>query len=118
MDDSPRSLDRLTLIAITAVAYILANGVHEGIGHGGACVLLGRRPVALSTVFFELISAVAAAFGSTPALAWMTQLLRNQRRFPPSAEVALSIPRSWAWVVVATLTVFVFIVVLGPSIRF
>jgi hypothetical protein len=69
-------------------------------------------------IWLVLISAVAAAFGGTSALAWMTQLLRNQRRFPPSAEVALSLPRSWAWVVVGAVTVSVFIVVLGPSIRF
>jgi hypothetical protein len=48
----------------------------------------------------------------------MTQLLRNQRRFPPSMEAALSIPRSRAWVVVGALTALVFIAVLGPSIRF
>jgi hypothetical protein len=65
-----------------------------------------------------LISAAAAAFGGTSALAWMTQLLRNERRFPPSAEIALSIPRSWAWLVAAALTAAVFITVLGPSIRF
>jgi hypothetical protein len=271
MDDAPRSptLDSLTLIAMTAVAYILANGAHEGVGHGGACLLAGGRPVALSTVFFEcdksalsasahrwiaaagtlanlalgalalvllnrpvrrntptryflwllmtvnllqaagyllfsgianigdwasviqgaeppalwravlsvvggaaywgtiqlslsvlvpflgkdqgrlrrarklslvpylagglisvlaglpnpqglwlvLISAAAAAFGGTSALAWMTQLLRDERRFPPSAEVALSIPRSPAWVVAGALTTLVFMVVLGPSIR-
>jgi hypothetical protein len=271
MNDTPSpNLDRLTLIAITAVAYILANSAHEGVGHGGACLLMGGHPVALSTLFFEcdksglsasaqrwisaagtlanlalgalamgllarpprrktpgryflwllmtinllqaagyllfsgianiadwasvirgveppwlwravlslvggaaywgtiqlslrklvpflgedqgrlrramelslipylaggllyvlaglpnplgfwlvLISAVAAAFGGASALAWMTQLLRDERRFPPSAEVALSIPRSRAWVVVGALITLVFIGVLGPSIRF
>ena len=50
---SSSSVDHPTLIAITAVAYILANCAHEGAGHGGACVLMGGRPVALSAVFFE-----------------------------------------------------------------
>ncbi len=46
-------LDRLTLIAIAIVAYALANVAHEGIGHAGACLALGGRPVALSAVHFE-----------------------------------------------------------------
>jgi hypothetical protein len=267
---SPSQIDNLTLIAMTAIAYILANGVHEGIGHGGACLVTGGRCVALSAVFFEcdksalsslaqrwiaasgtlanlalgalallllarssrrvtptgyflwllmtvnllqgagyllfsgvanigdwaqvirgaepswlwrtslivaggavywgvirislrqlvpflgesrgrvrratllslvpylagglvylvaglpnplglwlvLISAAAAAFGGTSALAWMTQLLRNERRYPPSPAAALSIPRSRAWLVAGALTVLLFVGVLGPSIRF
>lgn len=69
-------------------------------------------------LWLVLISAAAAAFGGTSALAWMTQLLRDERRFPSSAEAALSIPRSWAWVAVGALTTLVFVAVLGPSIRF
>jgi hypothetical protein len=53
MNHPPSALDRLTLVAIAAVAYVLANGVHEGVGHGGARLLMGGRPVALSAVFFE-----------------------------------------------------------------
>ncbi len=273
MDDRPRppsDVDNLTLIAMTAVAYILANGVHEGMGHGGACLVNGGRCVALSAVFFEcdqsalsasahrwiaaagtlgnlalgglalllsarsarratparyflwllmtvnllqgagyflfsgvanigdwaevvqgaepswiwralltvtggaaywgviqlslrqlvpflgegrgrlrrarqlslvpyltggflyvlaglpnpgglwlvLISAAAAAFGGASALAWMAQLLRNERRFPPSPEAALSIPRSRAWVMAGALLTLLFVGLLGPSIRF
>lgn len=33
--------DRLTLIAISALAYIVATGLHELLGHGGACLALG-----------------------------------------------------------------------------
>jgi hypothetical protein len=55
MNDTPRSpsIDRLTLIAIAAVAYVLANIAHEGVGHGGSCLLLGGQPVALSTFLGE-----------------------------------------------------------------
>jgi hypothetical protein len=42
-----------TLIGITVVAYALADVLHEGLGHGGACLLTGGRPLALSTVHFD-----------------------------------------------------------------
>src|SRR3989442_4826890 len=42
-----------TVVAIAAVAYVCASILHEGIGHGGACVLTGGKPVAISTVHFE-----------------------------------------------------------------
>jgi hypothetical protein len=35
--------DRLTLIAVSALAYIVAVALHEHLGHGGACVLLGSH---------------------------------------------------------------------------
>ena len=49
----PKNIDRATLVAIAVVAYALANLVHEGLGHGGACLLAGGRPVALSAIHFE-----------------------------------------------------------------
>src|SRR5262249_22684354 len=77
-------LDPWTVGAIAVVAYALSNMVHEGVGHGGACVLVGGRPEALNAVFFEcsvegLASAAGrwlAAGGSIAnlvfaALAWM-----------------------------------------------
>jgi hypothetical protein len=45
--------DLATLVAIAVVAYGLANFAHEGVGHGGACVLAGGRPLVLSSVHFE-----------------------------------------------------------------
>jgi hypothetical protein len=39
--------------AIGVVAYALANLLHEGAGHGWACVLLGGKPQVLSSVHFE-----------------------------------------------------------------
>jgi hypothetical protein len=49
----PKNIDRPTLVAIAVVAYALANLVHEGLGHGGACLLAGGRPLALSAIHFE-----------------------------------------------------------------
>jgi hypothetical protein len=45
--------DAVTVAAIAIVAYALANVLHEGVGHGGACLLIGGHPIALSSVHFE-----------------------------------------------------------------
>jgi hypothetical protein len=46
-------LDPWTVGAIAVVAYALSNVVHEGLGHGGACLLVGGRPEELNAIFFE-----------------------------------------------------------------
>ena len=46
-------LDPWTVGAITVIAYAAGNVVHEGLGHGGACVLVGGRPEELNAIFFE-----------------------------------------------------------------
>jgi len=45
--------DAFTVGSIAALAYILGNLLHEGVGHGGACLLSGAKPLALSSVDFE-----------------------------------------------------------------
>lgn len=50
---TPIQLDLLTLISIAIVAFLLKNILHEAVGHGGACLLVGGRPVSLSTAHFE-----------------------------------------------------------------
>jgi hypothetical protein len=47
------ALDLVTVVAMGLVAYGVANVVHEGVGHGGACVLVGGRSIALSTAYFD-----------------------------------------------------------------
>jgi hypothetical protein len=42
-----------TVIAIAVVAYAASNVVHEALGHGGACLALGGRPLVLSSVHFD-----------------------------------------------------------------
>jgi hypothetical protein len=266
---APKSTSRATLVAIAVVAYALANLVHEGLGHGGACLLAGGRPLALSAIHFEedpgslgaaaqkwvaaggtianvalgvlalaalratrqasntryflwlfttvnwlqaagywlfsglgnvgdwaaviealsphwalrlglalvggaayvgvvvfslrelapflgggaerlrlaveltlvpylaggtlyvaaglpnpvglrlvLISAAAASFGGTSALAWMAQLLRNETRFPPREGEPPPLPRSTSWLVAGAVVALLFVLVLGPGIRF
>jgi hypothetical protein len=46
-------LDPFTVGAIGILAYMLGNVLHEGAGHGGACLLVGGKPLALSSVYFE-----------------------------------------------------------------
>jgi hypothetical protein len=45
--------DRWTVIAIAIVATVCSDLIHEGIGHGGACLLTGGRTLVLSTVHFD-----------------------------------------------------------------
>ena len=45
--------DLLTLIAIAVVAYAISNVTHEGLGHGGACLLVGCKPHLLTSMQFD-----------------------------------------------------------------
>ena len=46
--------DRLTVVAVAVLAYVLANVIHEGLGHGGACLLISPcDPQTLTTAYFE-----------------------------------------------------------------
>jgi hypothetical protein len=56
--------DAWTVGAIAVVAYCLANVLHEGLGHGGACVLLGCKPQVLNAIFFGHDEATATATGA------------------------------------------------------
>ncbi|HAA58111.1 MAG TPA: hypothetical protein DCE42_25335 [Myxococcales bacterium] len=46
-------IDVWTLAAIAAVAFILQNILHEGLGHAGACLTVQCKPLALSTSYFQ-----------------------------------------------------------------
>ncbi len=51
--DTMVPIDALTVGSIGIVAYMLGNVLHEGAGHGGACLLVGAKPLVLSSVHFE-----------------------------------------------------------------
>jgi hypothetical protein len=54
MNPNPEdAIDVPTVIAIAALAYTTANLVHEGLGHGGAALLLGAHPQMLNAIFFN-----------------------------------------------------------------
>ena len=70
----PVETDLLTIASIGILAYILGNIIHEGLGHGGACLITGGRPLLITAVNMEcsadnrfvtasgsLMNAVAAA---------------------------------------------------------
>src|SRR5438270_241457 len=52
-ESGPPLPDLLTVIAIALVAYSVSGVLHEAVGHGGACVALGGKPLVLSSVHFE-----------------------------------------------------------------
>ena len=39
--------------AIGILVYMLGDILHEGVGHGGACLLTGAKPLALTSVYFD-----------------------------------------------------------------
>ena len=54
--DKPRRAvpsDLLTVASIAVLAFAASNVLHEAIGHGGACLLTGSTPRALTSVSFE-----------------------------------------------------------------
>jgi len=51
--DTVAPLDAFTVGSIAILAYMLGNVLHEGLGHGGACLLTGAQPLVLSSVHFE-----------------------------------------------------------------
>ncbi len=49
-ETDPVPADALTIAGIALIAYALASVVHEGLGHGGACLLTGGKLLVISTV--------------------------------------------------------------------
>jgi hypothetical protein len=101
-DDGWRRARRLML-----VPYLAGGALYVAAG------LL--NPIGVEIV---LMSAVAASFGGTSALAWMYNLLRSPRRSPPGAAEPFAPPTSRPWAIAAAVAAAVFVGVLGPSIRF
>lgn len=45
--------DVATVLAIGMLAYAIRNVVHEGLGHGVACLLVGGRPLGISSAWWD-----------------------------------------------------------------
>jgi len=45
--------DWLTVASLAVLAYASANVLHEGVGHGGACLLVGGAPQLLTSASFD-----------------------------------------------------------------
>lgn len=100
-EERVRSATRMTLPAY------LAGGILS-------CVAGLRNPVGMILV---AISAAAASFGGTSGLAWMPQLLRGERA-AASGGTQLFVSRSWGWIVGGAVAAAVFVLMLGPGVRF
>lgn len=61
---SQLSLDLLTILAIGIISFIIKNVLHEALGHGGACFLVGGTPLVLSSAHFDCdtVAVVLAVF--------------------------------------------------------
>lgn len=94
-------------VPLTVIPYVVG-----GILYVAAGLLNPVSPVLV------LVSAAAASFGGTSGLAWMAQLLRNERRFPPCNRPPLRVRRSGSWLAAGVAVALLFIGVLGPGIRF
>jgi hypothetical protein len=60
---SKLSLDLLTILAIGIVSFIIKNVLHEALGHGGACLLVGGSPLVLSSAHFDCDTATVSDAG-------------------------------------------------------
>jgi hypothetical protein len=80
--------DLPTIACIGIVAYVLGNLVHEDLGHGGACLLTGGRPLLVTTVNMEcsvdnrLVIAGGSIMNVAAAGLWFL-LTRATRRTSP-----------------------------------
>lgn len=53
MTESTKRFDVLTVIGLAATAYVVTTLLHEGLGHGGACVAVGGKPMAWGAYYFD-----------------------------------------------------------------
>ncbi len=67
--------DRLTVAAMAVLVYVAANVLHEGLGHGGACVLTGGAPRLWTSVSFQCDVASAGAGRLVAAGGTVTNLI-------------------------------------------
>jgi hypothetical protein len=88
-DAPPVSDDKLTIVAISALACILQDLLHEGLGHGVTAWLSGAHQLTISTVALQsdISSRWIAANGTLVnllfgAIFWM--LLRRPKRYAPA----------------------------------
>ena len=87
-DASPRKNDTITMIAVAALACILQDILHEGLGHGITAWLSGAHKITMSTVALQsdIDTRWIAANGTlvnlaTAGILWLL-LLRPQRYRP------------------------------------
>ena len=93
-------------VRLTVVPYVAGGLLYAAAG------LL--NPIGIEIM---LISSVAAGFGGTSGLAWMAQLLHDEKRWPAVPE-PLSVPDRRGWWGFAAVTATAYIAILGPTVTF
>jgi hypothetical protein len=63
LSETRAGTDLPTVLSIAVVAYCLTNVIHEGLGHGGACLVAGGKPLELNAIFFRSEDAAMTAAG-------------------------------------------------------
>jgi hypothetical protein len=108
----PIEVDQVTLASIGILAYILSNIIHEDLGHAGACLITGGRPLLITTVNMDcsvdnrfviaagsLMNALAAAFfffllratsRNSPRLKYFAWLSMTLNLLSPAGYLAFS----------------------------
>lgn len=56
-------LDVWTVAALTVVAWSISDMLHEGLGHGGMCLLVGAKPLVLTSAYFNFDEKTASSAG-------------------------------------------------------
>ncbi len=89
--------------ALTITAYIAGSTANTIAG-----VLNPTSPTLI------LISAAASSFGGTIWILWINAFIRRTRATTP--EIALVPQRSWIWIMLGVLALFIYMLVLGPGL--
>jgi hypothetical protein len=92
--NSTPTCDPLTIIAVGLLVGALVDLIHEGLGHGGACLLMGGKPMLLTSMNFvgdqsslpRSTSRIVAAGGTIANLLAAALALAKLRRPPASAH--------------------------------
>lgn len=105
-----RGIDLPTLVAIAALCGVVSTQIHEGLGHGGACIALGERANAWGAYYFDCALErsslahvrIVAMAGSTMNLLLAIVAALLFRATPPDRSTA-----RFGWWLLATLNAFV-----------
>ena len=58
--------DLATVAAVAVVVHVSASLIHEGLGHGGACLLMGATPRLLTSMQFQGDQQLLSSFREWP----------------------------------------------------
>ncbi len=102
----PARNDWVTVAAVAALTYALGSVVHEGLGHGGACLIVGGIPRELSSMDFDCdlhglgvaAEKIVAAGGTIANLIFGLSALALYRWIPITSS---PLWRFWVWLFAA-----------------